>query len=334
MSESTLTRHEEIRQIHRDYANFYTLFGGVILVAIGIFIGWLLFSGDSGYGINLYTEAISVGLTIFVLNVLQEHRDKKNRIIELQEELIRQAGSPSFNTAITAIDILRKRGWLGRNEDHLALLSAADLSNSNLSGADLRGANLAYTNLVYANLTNIKLRDATLEGADLYGANLEGADLHGANLKNGNLQSGNLAGTDLKRANLRNTDLRRANLEGADLGRAVLEDADLKGANLEGADLYQSNLSRAILCGAYLVGANFQGANLNNSDLRNANLESATLESVDLSGVLLPDAEFIMEDDNGGNLFRKYWTPDTDMTRYTDPNHPDFWQPDWVKDDQ
>jgi len=26
------------------------------------------------------------------------------------------------------------------------------------------------------------------------------------------------------------------------------------------------------------------------------------------------------------------WTPDTDMTRYTDPNHPDFWQPDWVKD--
>ncbi|MEL6269497.1 MAG: hypothetical protein AAFV33_19005 [Chloroflexota bacterium] len=20
-----------------------------------------------------------------------------------------------------------------------------------------------------------------------------------------------------------------------------------------------------------------------------------------------------------------------DMTRYTDPNHPDFWQPDWAK---
>lgn len=29
---------------------------------------------------------------------------------------------------------------------------------------------------------------------------------------------------------------------------------------------------------------------------------------------------------------KKTWTPDTDMTRYTDANHPDFWQPDWAKD--
>lgn len=29
---------------------------------------------------------------------------------------------------------------------------------------------------------------------------------------------------------------------------------------------------------------------------------------------------------------KKTWTPDTDMTRYTDANHPDFWQPDWAND--
>ena len=26
-----------------------------------------------------------------------------------------------------------------------------------------------------------------------------------------------------------------------------------------------------------------------------------------------------------------HWTPETDMSRYTDHSHPDFWQPDWLK---
>ena len=33
------------------------------------------------------------------------------------------------------------------------------------------------------------------------------------------------------------------------------------------------------------------------------------------------------------NPDHKRWTPETDMTRYTDPSHPDFWQPDRVKED-
>jgi hypothetical protein len=34
----------------------------------------------------------------------------------------------------------------------------------------------------------------------------------------------------------------------------------------------------------------------------------------------------------GRPVYDKYWTSDTDMSRYTDPNHPDFWQPDWAKE--
>jgi hypothetical protein len=29
----------------------------------------------------------------------------------------------------------------------------------------------------------------------------------------------------------------------------------------------------------------------------------------------------------GEYVFDKYWTPQIDMTRYTNPEHRDFWQP-------
>jgi len=43
-------------------------------------------------------------------------------------------------------------------------------------------------------------------------------------------------------------------------------------------------------------------------------------------------SRLINRDENDKPIFDKYWTPDTDMSRYTDPEHTDFWQPDWVKD--
>ena len=44
---------------------------------------------------------------------------------------------------------------------------------------------------------------------------------------------------------------------------------------------------------------------------------------------VLPDAEHTGYDANYNRVYDKYWTPDTDMTRYTDPNHVDYWQPEW-----
>jgi len=47
----------------------------------------------------------------------------------------------------------------------------------------------------------------------------------------------------------------------------------------------------------------------------------------------LPDAKTIDHDEDENPIFDKHWTPDTDMSRYTNSNHPDFWQPDWAKPD-
>jgi uncharacterized protein YjbI with pentapeptide repeats len=66
-------------------------------------------------------------------------------------------------------------------------------------------------------------------------------------------------------------------------------------ANLQGADLWHVNLQ-----GALLIGANLQGA-----DLWHVNFDEATT---------LPD---------------EYpWTPETNLTRFTDPNHLNFWRSD------
>ena len=64
---------------------------------------------------------------------------------------------------------------------------------------------------------------------------------------------------------------------------------------------------------ANLWSANLKGANLQQANLKNARLDEDTV---------LPDSKATL---NNGYLSK--WTPDTDMSRFTNPEHPDFWQP-------
>jgi len=164
------------------------------------------------------------------------------------------------------------------------------------------------------------LYDGSLQGANLRGTNLSGADLQGANLQGANLLSAHLQGAFLLGANLRGAILFGAKLQEAalwstNLRRAVLVQANLQGANLRGADL-----QGAFLFGANLRGANLAGANLHGADLVGANLpeqltgyRNGTETKFD-EKITLPDGT--------------EWTPDTDMTRFTDSTHPAFWHSD------
>jgi hypothetical protein len=104
-------------------------------------------------------------------------------------------------------------------------------------------------------------------------------------------------------------ELMGANLQDAYLYRANLEGVYLEEANLRGARLWQANLQ-----GAYLTYSNLMDAKLRDANLRGADLQGAFLNA----NTILPDG--------------KNWTHDTNMGRYTDPKHPDFWQPEWVKE--
>lgn len=109
---------------------------------------------------------------------------------------------------------------------------------------------------------------------------------------------------------LQDGSLRNADLEAAHLETAYLVDADFSGSDCHYANFANANMRRANLSLANLRSVNFKG-----TDLKEACLEHATI---------FPDTEFdektILPD--GTN-----WNIHTDMSRFTDPEHIDFWQP-------
>ncbi len=119
---------------------------GVILVGGGVFLGATWFGGDTpiienenslGYFTNLFTEVISILVTVGLFGIFAEMR----RIHLLKKELVRNAGKRSNSVAVDAIDDLRHYGWL-------YLLAGANLRRANLSDADLEEATLRDTDLV------------------------------------------------------------------------------------------------------------------------------------------------------------------------------------------
>lgn len=144
------------------------------------------------------------------------------------------------------------------------------------------------------------LYDGSLQGANLVRANLPEVDLVGADLQRAILDEANLQGATLSAASLQGAALRGADLQWARLLRANLQEANLFDANLQRAVLFEANAQEAAL-----GGANLQWAILIAVNLQEAYLDEDTI---------LPDGT--------------KWTPDTDMARFTDPKHPDFWRPD------
>jgi uncharacterized protein YjbI with pentapeptide repeats len=264
MTQPTQDFREEEIKIDR---TFYQLFGGAVLVLIGIGIGALLFSGDGGYTTNLYTEGISVALTIFVLNTLAERREDRRRVEELKARLVREAGSSVNAVAVKAIEEIRAHGWLEGNN---GILRGSILSKANLCGANLEDANLC----------DVVLNDANLSASNMNYANLAGADLSNSDLSH----------VEAWQADMSKTDFWQANLSNADLEHVCFVMADLSKANISGANLWQANLKDvrlrgANLSGVYLAEANLTGADLRQVKLKNANLHNAIFDET----TLLPD---------------------------------------------
>jgi hypothetical protein len=167
------------------------------------------------------------------------------------------------------------------------------------------------------------LLDGSLARLDLGGAQLAGADLHLAYLYAVNLNGADLNGADLQGVRLADASLHDADLRGVVLNEnTVFQGADMQGANLSGLDM------RVIALGmdfgarpANLAGANLSGADLRGVNVREVNLAGADLSAAKLEGANLTDALFdettILPD--GSN-----WSPQTDMARFTDPGHPEF----------
>lgn len=136
--------------------------------------------------------------------------------------------------------------------------------------------------------------------------------LHLANLRKANLQGADLQGADLYGACFFNANLHKALLWDADLQRTNMQVALLQEARLEHANLQRADLAHARLQGANLRGANLEGANLRKAHIDDSQFGFAKFNE----DTILPDGTS--------------WTPETDISRFTDPSHDDFWTADVV----
>jgi hypothetical protein len=117
--------------------------------------------------------------------------------------------------------------------------------------------------------------------------------------------------------------LSRANLSWANLQEANLRFANLQGVNLGMANLHRAYLRFANLHRAYLGGADLQGAYLRETNLQGAKLVEANLHGADLQKANLQGADLFMAKFNEDTILPDgtNWTPDTDMTRFTQPDN-------------
>ena len=270
------------------------------------------------FHLNLSTEILGViagaGLSALVIDRIYAYRNRK----DLQRRLVREAGSRSHDIAMSAVEWLRREGWL-TGENGL-------LEGQNLYESDLRRVKLDGANLRGAKLGGARLRSATLNKAQLQRSELRGADLRCAKLVGARLDY-----SKMYRSKLQESKLFAANLTGANLAKAELQNARLGGANLTGAHLHWCNLS-----GISLDILEFMNLETYDSDVINtqfhlasrpytteagqvkfegavflgAHLEGAIVENADFNGAILPDG--------------KDYSKDTDMARFTDPTHPGF----------
>lgn len=225
---------------------FNRLLFAFILLAIGILIGWVIFSNNiDGYNVNLYTNLLSIGLTVGIIEYLNQHRAKK----QLKAQLIREMASADNGIALRAVRELSDQGWIKDGSLQGAYLASANLRRAPLTGANLSEASCISTNFEEADMWNTNLNRATAASANFRKAHLNCADL--VDFYGGMqclFQETQLVEVDLSRANLA-----RADFTNADLNNSNLRDCDLNNANLSGANLTNANLQGAKLEGAILT---------------------------------------------------------------------------------
>lgn len=127
-------------------------------------------------------------------------------------------------------------------------------------------------------------------------------DLRKAKLDSTNFEGSSLTSVDLREVHALHTNLRDADLSFADLRNAFFGYANVSGTNLTKANL---------------EAASFSYSTLSEAKLTNANLRDVDFHRTSLDGVVLPDGSKLTEPEQ--------------IARFTDPNHPQFWQPEWLK---
>jgi uncharacterized protein YjbI with pentapeptide repeats len=226
--------------------------GAFILVIV------TLFAPDRSPLANFRTDAISIAITVIVLDELSRYRSG----LEEKERIICQILSQSHDFALEAISIARLNGWL---------------VDGSLRGLDLRGANLSGADLTHADLAGVNLENANLSGTKLTYTNLRNAKLHNANFEKANFDKTDLTGAGLNHAKFVNakgiatifdySDLAMAKIEKAHFHKPSMKHCSLLRASIIETSLFAADMTSALLSGALLSKSSLKNTRLNDADL-------------------------------------------------------------------
>lgn len=216
------TRWQEIRTLHRDHRFFYRILGGAILVGLGVLIGASIFAEKQlDYLMSLFTNVLSIFVTVFVLDELARRRDERINEQEAKARLIREMRSIDNAISQLAVDELRAKGW---HKD--GTLRGKSLSGANLEGLRLHEFDFEGTNFSGANLQNTILYRANLSGCEFSGAKMQGVKMIESNLSNASLTAANLKGAILFQADCKSASFLNAYMKKASLLEANIQDAE------------------------------------------------------------------------------------------------------------
>jgi uncharacterized protein YjbI with pentapeptide repeats len=149
----------------------------------------------------------------------------------------------------------------------------------------------------------------------LYDGSLRKQSFQYANLENAVLSNVKIPQVNLFFANLHSAFLDYADIQGASLREANLSDAMIPEANLQHSDLSLANLKSA-----FMLKVNLQNARLWKTELGNAFLTDCDMKNADIKHAIFDEHTTLPDGTT--------WTTDTDLRRFTDPNHPNFWRSD------
>ena len=265
--------------------------GGIVIAAILILAGFVMFSDKDGYFLNLYTELAGVIVTILFVNTFLYSQSEKRRERDLIEKMLREARSPETVVSGNALHEIEE--YISRSADY-SFYDGKNFGNANWENVRL------FRSMRKAVLDRTKIKDSDLGHTDLSGASLGWVELDNVQMTQAVLGHSYMHRIRMKNVNLYHSDLSHVYMTSAELEEVSLCNANLKNANLHWAE--------------------FRCVDLTNADLSHANLSGASLLWSDLSGATFSEQTIMPDDSN--------WKPSTDILKFSNPNHPDLWLSD------
>jgi len=172
--------------------------------------------------------------------------------------------------------------------------------------------------------TSGKFTDGSLHDIRVWGGDFTAQDIHGFDLSRSQWMFACFKSTQLSQVNFKN-----ARIVNSYFDKCIAISTNFEGAVICGSHLRAANLSLSSFKAADLEGCNFTGAILDEANVMGANLQNVALRHASITGTMFSKNTKLPDSTDTKPV---YWRRDTDMMKYIDPKHPDFWEPEDIAD--